>query len=102
MNGHSNGHANGQANGHTAQANGQTNGTSETQYNFGDASEPIAIIGLATRFPDEADTTGNLWDFLRKGRSAWGDFPADRIDSRGHYHPDPEHGGTVRTSVPRC
>lgn len=96
-NGHANGHTNGTTNGHTnGQANGQSNGANNTEYDFGDASEPIAIIGVATRFPHEATTTNNLWDFLLKGRSAWSEFPPDRIDSRGHYHPDPEHGGTVR------
>ncbi|CAH0023222.1 unnamed protein product [Clonostachys rhizophaga] len=63
-------------------------------FDFGDASEPIAIIGLATRFPQDASTTENFWDFLIKGRSAWSDFPEDRINSKGHYHPNPDHGGT--------
>jgi acyl transferase domain-containing protein len=36
-----------------------------------------------------------LWEFLLKGRSAHTPFPKDRINPDGHYHPDPEHGGTV-------
>jgi acyl transferase domain-containing protein len=54
--------------------------------------EPIAIIGVATRFPDEASTTEGLWNFLLKARSAWSPFPADRIGP-GHYHPNPDHRG---------
>lgn len=56
-------------------------------------NEPLAIIGVATRFPQDATTTEELWKFLLKGRSAHTPFPADRI-GQGHYHPDPEHGGS--------
>lgn len=58
-----------------------------------DGSEPLAIIGLATRFPQESDSTESLWKFLVQGRNAATPFPEDRIGP-GHYHPDPEHGGT--------
>lgn len=58
-----------------------------------DCTEPLAIIGIATRFPDDADTTENLWKFLLERRCAHAPFPADKIGA-GHYHPDPEHGGT--------
>ena len=57
--------------------------------------EPMAIIGMATRLPQEATSNENLWKFLLKARSAHTPFPKDRINSDGHYHPDPEHGGTV-------
>lgn len=60
-----------------------------------DKMEPMAIIGMATRFPQEATNTEKLWEFLLKGRSAHTPFPKDRINPDGHYHPDPEHGGTV-------
>ncbi|KAK5957266.1 Type I Iterative PKS [Knufia fluminis] len=60
---------------------------------YGALEEPLAIIGLSTRFPQEATDTEELWKFLLKGRSAHTPFPADRIGP-GHYHPDPEHGGS--------
>jgi hypothetical protein len=67
-----------------------------------DQSSPLAIIGMATRFPQEATSNEELWKFLLKGRSAHSPFPEDRIHPGGHYHPDPEHGGTVglRRRVP--
>ncbi|MCG8914601.1 acyltransferase domain-containing protein, partial [Actinokineospora sp. PR83] len=40
--------------------------------------EPIAIIGMACRFPGGADTPERLWDLLRAGGDAVGPFPADR------------------------
>jgi acyl transferase domain-containing protein len=61
-----------------------------------DMMEPIAIIGMAAKFPQEADSVENLWKFLLQGRSAHTPFPQHRINADGHYHVDSEHGGTVR------
>lgn len=55
--------------------------------------DPIAVIGVATKFPGEAETFESLWRFLLRGRSAWKPFPEDRIGP-GHYHPDINHRGT--------
>jgi acyl transferase domain-containing protein len=57
--------------------------------------EPIAIVGMAAKFPQEARTVEDLWNFLLQARQAMTDFPKDRISRHGHYHPDAEHGGTV-------
>jgi acyl transferase domain-containing protein len=72
----------------------QTNGAE-----YGTSMEPIAIIGLATRFPQDADSTENLWKFLLQGRSAHTPFPRNKINPDGHYHVDPEHGGTVSLEI---
>lgn len=61
--------------------------------------EPIAIVGMAAKFPQEARTVEDLWSFLLQARQAMTDFPKDRINRHGHYHPDAEHGGTV--DIPR-
>lgn len=57
--------------------------------------EPLAIIGMASRFPQEGDNNENFWKMLMTGRSAMTPFPKNRFDMDGHYHPDVEHGGTV-------
>lgn len=57
--------------------------------------EPIVIVGMAAKFPQEARTVEDLWNFLLQARQAMTDFPQDRINCHGYYHPDPEHGGTV-------
>ena len=60
-----------------------------------DALEPIAIVGLATHFPQHATSTERLWELLLQARSTWSTIPKERFNSDAFYHPDPEHGGTV-------
>ncbi|KAJ5546921.1 Acyl transferase/acyl hydrolase/lysophospholipase [Penicillium frequentans] len=59
-----------------------------------DVVEPIAVIGLATRFPQEATTTEALWELLLQARSTWSTIPKERFVADAFFHPDPEHGGT--------
>ncbi|CAG8300192.1 unnamed protein product [Penicillium olsonii] len=59
-----------------------------------DALEPIAIVGLATRLPQEATSTERLWEMLLHARSAWSAIPKERFNADAFYHPDREHGGT--------
>ena len=59
------------------------------------AVEPIAIVGFATRFPQQATSTEGLWETLLQARSTWSPIPEERFNAAAFYHPDPEHGGTV-------
>lgn len=60
-----------------------------------DALEPIAVVGLATRFPQQATSTDGLWELLLQARSTWSSIPKERFNAEAFYHPDSEHGGTV-------
>lgn len=43
-----------------------------------DATEPIAIVGMACRFPGGIRGPDDLWDMLDNGRDVVGTFPTDR------------------------
>ncbi|KAI9693527.1 MAG: Type I Iterative PKS [Bogoriella megaspora] len=64
-----------------------TNGITDNH----DSPDPIAVIGFALKFPGEARNVEGFWDMLVNGRCAMTDFPKDRINLDGHYHPDASH-----------
>ena len=57
--------------------------------------EPIAIVGMAMRFPGGSHSAEEFWDMLSKGRSAHQDIPKSRYDAEGYYHPDAARVGAV-------
>ncbi|KAK4033573.1 BcPKS5, polyketide synthase [Parachaetomium inaequale] len=57
--------------------------------------EPIAVIGMACRFPGGCDSPSKLWDLLRAPRDLTQRIPADRFDIAGFYHSNGSHHGAT-------
>lgn len=57
--------------------------------------EPIAIIGMACRFPGGSDSPSKLWDLIQSPRDLSKRVPADRFDITGFSHTNgSQHGAT--------
>ncbi len=60
--------------------------------------EPMAVVGMACRFPGGVRGPDDLWDLVDAGREGLGDFPTDRgWDLERLFHVDPDNPGTSYT-----
>jgi phthiocerol/phenolphthiocerol synthesis type-I polyketide synthase C len=57
---------------------------------------PVALVGLACRFPGAADLA-DFWSLLKAGTDAVGEIPDDRWDVDAYFHPDPAKPGKMYT-----
>ncbi len=60
-------------------------------------SEPVAVIGMACRFPGGGDNPEAFWRLISGGRDAVGEVPPDRWNIDDYYDPDPTAPGKMNT-----
>ena len=58
--------------------------------------EPIAVVGLSFKLPQDMDTAESLWTGIATGKCAWSPFPKSRLNFEGTYDPDEERLNSVR------
>jgi hypothetical protein len=64
--------------------------------------DPIAVIGFALKFPQDATSVDSFWRMLVEGRSARTEIPENRYNPNGFYHPDGHRTGSVRLLPNLC
>lgn len=57
--------------------------------------QPIAITGMACRFPGGASSPSKLWDLCAAGQNGWSEIPKDRFDVESLYDASKERSGRV-------
>ncbi|MFJ4473363.1 type I polyketide synthase, partial [Streptomyces sp. NPDC089424] len=73
----------------------ESGGTTPASPLLAAADEPIAIVGMACRYPGDVRTPEDLWHLVSEGVDAITDFPADRgWDTDRLLDPDLERPGT--------
>ncbi|GAA2709632.1 MULTISPECIES: type I polyketide synthase [Streptomyces] len=81
-----------------AELTGIADGPDDAAHTAGEPDEPIAVIGMACRYPGGVTTPEDLWRLVAGGVDAVGGFPTDRGWDEELYDPDPARTGksTVR------
>ncbi|KAJ4315585.1 hypothetical protein N0V84_008295 [Fusarium piperis] len=57
--------------------------------------DDIAVVGIGLRFPGNASSPEDLWKVLERGESQWSEFPKDRLNIDGYYHPGGDRQGSI-------
>ncbi len=60
-------------------------------------NEPVAIVGMACRFPGGANTPEAFWQLLKRGQNAVTEIPLERWNINDFYDPSPSTPGKMYT-----
>jgi acyl transferase domain-containing protein len=70
------------------------NGTEHPDSNIND-DDPVAVIGVALRFPQDAVSSESFWEMLVGGKSARTKVPEERYNIDAFYQSGESKSGTV-------
>jgi Beta-ketoacyl synthase, N-terminal domain len=59
------------------------------------AATPIAIVGMACRFPGNVTSPSQLWELCASGKDGWQPIPESRFDVKSLYHKNSSRAGRV-------
>ena len=59
--------------------------------------DPIAVVGMACRFPGGANSPEEFWQLLKEGRDTVTEVPADRWSIDDYFDADPATPGKMST-----
>lgn len=59
------------------------------------AMDPIAVVGMALKFPQDATSPSAFWEMLTRGSSARTEVPGNRFNAKAFFKPDRNKTGTV-------
>ncbi|KAJ8071243.1 hypothetical protein OCU04_001578 [Sclerotinia nivalis] len=60
-----------------------------------DVREPLAIVGLSFKFPEDATSPKAFWKMMAEKRNTMTEIPKDRMNIDAFYHPDKARVDTV-------
>lgn len=78
--------------GHIQRLNDESGG----QLHMEDKLEPIAVVGMALKFPEDATSPETFWQMMMDGKSAKTDVPPERFNINGFHRPVGTRIGQVR------
>ena len=62
--------------------------------------EPIAIVGLSFKLPQEAENESGFWKLLVERRNAMTEWPSSRVNLETFYDADSKGSGKVSEKLP--
>jgi len=79
---------------HGSPSNG-FNSNGDAQFTKQDILEPIAIVGVSLKFPEDAISEDSYWQMMLEKRCVSKVFPKERINIDSFHNPDPNKSNTV-------
>lgn len=61
--------------------------------------EPIAVVGISLKFPEDAISEDSFWEMMLEKRCVSTEFPKERINIDAFHDSDPNQSNTVSICI---